>query len=196
MTKGIGSFIGYARVSMVDQDPRMQIDALIAHGVPENRIYQDKGSGAKADREGLTLALKALRKGDVFVAWKLDRVARSMRILLDVISIIEAKGAHFRCLTEDLDTTTPSGRMVFHVMGALAEFERALIRERTIAGLAAARARGRVGGRPPKYTEAQKAEALRLVREGVPVGEAARRVKVKRYSVAKWIAQERKNAGE
>lgn len=196
MTDEKQPLIGYARVSMADQDPRMQIDALVAHGVPEDRIYQDKASGGKDSREGLVLALKALHPGDVLVFWKLDRLTRSVRHLIEIAAIVERKGAHLRCLTQPIDTTAPAGRLLFHILGAIAEFERAIARERTMAGLAAARARGRVGGRRPKYTEAQRAEALRLVCEGVPVAEAARRVKVKRYSVAKWIAQERKNAGE
>lgn len=188
--------IGYARVSMADQDPRMQIDALIAHGVPEDRIYQDRASGGKDSREGLILALKALHPGDVLVFWKLDRLTRSVRHLIEIAAIVEAKKAHLRCLTQPIDTTAPAGRLLFHILGAIAEFERAIGRERTIAGLAAARARGRFGGRRPKYTQAQRAKALKLVAEGVAVREAARRAKVGVSSVFKWIKEERERDGE
>ena len=169
----------------------MQVDALLRAGVPADRIYVDKASGAKEHRENLIYALKALHPGDVLVFWKLDRLTRSVRQLLEIAKIVESKGAHLRCLTQAIDTTVPSGRLLFTILGAIAEFERDLGRERTKEGLAAARARGRIGGRRPKYTAAQKAEALRLVREEKQdVPEAARRTKVRKATIYGWLRKE------
>jgi DNA invertase Pin-like site-specific DNA recombinase len=138
--------VGYARVSTTDQTLDLQKDALTRTGCEQ--IFTDTMSGAKAERPGLVQALRYMRTGDVLVVWKLDRLGRSLRNLIDVITELDALGIGFRSVTESMDTTTSGGRLIFHIFGALAEFERDLIRERTKAGLAAARARGRKGGRP------------------------------------------------
>lgn len=142
--------VGYARVSTDDQKSTLQTDALKAAGC--ERIFEDIASGAKSDRPGLEQALDFMRTGDTLVVWKLDRLARSMRQLIDTVELLQSKGIGFRSLTESIDTTTAGGMLVFHIFGALAEFERAIIRERTRAGLDAARARGRKGGRPKQMT--------------------------------------------
>ncbi|MCE7938522.1 MAG: recombinase family protein [Chloroflexi bacterium CFX6] len=145
--------IGYARVSTQDQNLELQLDALRAAGC--GMVYQDKASGAKTDRPGLDEAFSHLRAGDTLVVWRLDRLGRTLRHLIETVSDLEAKGIGFRSLQESIDTTTSSGKLIFHVFSALAEFERNLTRERTQAGLAAARARGRKGGRPRKQDSAQ-----------------------------------------
>jgi len=139
--------IGYARVSTEDQELRLQTEALREAGVAVRRIYSDKLSGAGKKRPGLEAAIKALREGDTLVAWKLDRLARSLWELKLIADRIEKKRAHLRILTTAIDTGTPTGRLMFHMIGAFAEFERDLIRERTKAGLEAAKKEGRVGGR-------------------------------------------------
>jgi len=138
--------VGYARVSTDEQNVSPQVDALKKAGC--QRMFQDKASGAKSERPGLKEALEYLRKGDTLLVWRLDRLGRSLRHLIDTVKALEERGIGFRSLQESIDTTTSGGRLVFHIFGALAEFERSLIRERTRAGLAAARARGRRGGRP------------------------------------------------
>ena len=147
--------IGYARVSTLEQDVSLQTDALQQAGC--ERIFQDKISGAKADRPGLQEALNYARSGDSIVVWRLDRLGRSLKHLIETVGQLEEQGIGFRSLQESIDTTTSGGRLIFHIFGALAEFERNLIRERTIAGLEAARARGRLGGRPKKL-DAKKTE--------------------------------------
>lgn len=143
--------IGYSRVSTVDQDAALQNDALKTAGC--KRIYSDTMSGAKDDRPGLAKAIEHLDEGDVLVVWRLDRLGRNLKHLLATIEMLEEKGIGFQSLTEGFDTTTSGGKMIFSIFGAMAEFERNLIRERTNAGLAAARARGRKGGRKEKLTE-------------------------------------------
>jgi DNA invertase Pin-like site-specific DNA recombinase len=171
------SLIGYARVSTAEQDLALQLDALQAAGT--TRIFEDRGvSGAKTERPGLTAALSFLREGDTLVVWKLDRLGRSMTHLLHTVTDLESRGVGFRSLTENVDTTTPTGRLVFHIFGALGQFERDLIRERTNAGLTAAAARGRKGGRPIAATPEKIARARQLVASGFTVREAAARVKV------------------
>jgi len=152
--------IGYARVSKSDgsQVLDLQIDALIKAGVQKENIYTDRASGAKEDRVGLEHCLKALRKDDILVVWKLDRLGRSLKHLISTVDDLTQRAIGFKVLSGqgvDIDTTTPSGRMVFSIFAALSEFERELNRERTIAGLQAARARGRKGGRKFKMTKAQ-----------------------------------------
>ena len=153
--------IGYARVSTLHQDDALQLDALRAAGV--ERIFVDKASGKLESRPALDDLLGQARPGDTVVVWRLDRLGRSLRHLIDVVADLERRGVGFVSLTESLDTTTPGGRLLFHVFGALAEFEAALIRERTLAGLAAARARGRTGGRPTVWTE-DKLKTARVMR--------------------------------
>ena len=144
---------GYARVSTADQDPQLQLDALNAAGCAQVRT--DHASGAREDRPELTRLLGELLAGDTLVVWRLDRLGRSLRHLVEVVGDLEARGIHLRSLTESIDTSTASGKLVFGVFASLAEFERDLIRERTQAGLAAARARGRHGGRPRALSPTQ-----------------------------------------
>ena len=143
--------IGYTRVSTEEQNSLLQHDALKAAGCEE--IFTDKSSGTAAKRKGLEKALAFLRRNDVLVVWKLDRLGRSVKDLVHFIEDLEQKEVLFRSTTDRIDTTTPAGRFFFHVMASLAQMERELIRERTKAGLAAARQRGRVGGRPRKMTQ-------------------------------------------
>jgi DNA invertase Pin-like site-specific DNA recombinase len=142
--------LGYARVSTTDQNPDLQLDALKSASC--FRVFVDRASGALDERQELTKALDQLRPGDTLVVWKLDRLGRSLRHLIDTVAELQRRGVGFRSLQENIDTTTPGGKLVFHLFGALAEFERDIIRERTNAGLAAARARGRAGGRPLRMT--------------------------------------------
>ncbi len=151
--------IGYARVSTGDQTLNLQLDALKVDGC--ERIFEETASGAKADRPLLKEATTYARAGDVLVVWRLDRLGRSLQHLLITISELAERGIGFKSLTEQIDTTTPGGKLVFHLFGSLAEFERDLIRERTQAGLAAARARGRLGGRPKKLDSAAKVAMAR-----------------------------------
>jgi DNA invertase Pin-like site-specific DNA recombinase len=145
--------IGYARVSTHEQTLALQQDALEKAGC--EKIFTDTVSGTKAERKGLTEALSHLRVGDTLVVWRLDRLGRSLRHLIDTIIELNARGVGFKSLTENIDTTTSGGKLVFHIFGALAEFEREIIRERTQAGLASARSRGKVGGRPKALTVKQ-----------------------------------------
>lgn len=157
--------IGYARVSTDDQKLHLQRDALKAAGC--GRVFEDRGlSGADARRPGLATALDAVGEGDTLVVWRLDRLGRSMTDLLALVEGLRQKGAGFRSLMEAMDTTTPGGELVFHVFAALAQFERRLTVERVRAGLAAARLRGRVGGRPPKLSPAQLDHARALIGRG------------------------------
>lgn len=153
--------IGYARVSTEEQNLDLQRDALKKAGAEQ--IFEDKASGSKLDRPGLAHALSHLRKGDVLIVWKLDRLGRTMRGLVELVEGLAERGIDFRVLTDGIDTTTSAGRFLFHVLAAMAQMERDLIRERTKAGLASARARGRNGGRPTKLTEKQKAHARKLL---------------------------------
>ena len=142
--------IGYARVSTQDQTLALQQDALEKAGC--EKIYTDTASGAKAERKGLQEALSFARRGDILVVWRLDRLGRSLQHLIETIKDLEKREIGFKSLTENIDTTTSGGKLVFHIFGALAEFERDIIRERTNAGLWAARERGRLGGRPKALT--------------------------------------------
>jgi DNA invertase Pin-like site-specific DNA recombinase len=146
----MGHLLGYARVSTTDQQPHLQVDALEGAGC--YRVFTETASGARTDRPTLEQLLDQLRPGDTLVVWKLDRLGRSLRHLVDTVTGLAERGIEFRSLQEQVDTTTPGGKLVFHLFAALAEFERDLIRERTSAGLAAARARGRHGGRPSVMT--------------------------------------------
>jgi DNA invertase Pin-like site-specific DNA recombinase len=171
--------IGYARVSTQDQTPDLQMDALQAAGC--ERIFIEQASGAQRERPQLRAALDHARAGvgDVLVVWRLDRLARSLGQLIETIEGLERREIGFRSLTESIDTTTAGGRLVFHLFGAMAEFERGLIRERTKAGLAAARARGRVGGRPLSLSKRDLAAARALLADpDITVAEIARRLGV------------------
>lgn len=156
--------IGYARVSTVDQDSAAQVAALKAAGC--ELIFREKASGGRWDRPELHKLLEQLRKGDVLVVWKLDRLSRSLRDVLTIMEQVREKKAGFRSITEAVDTTTPAGRMMMQMVGAFAEFERAMLKERTKAGLDAARKEGRIGGRPPKLRPEQRQEIKKLVRSG------------------------------
>src|SRR5512143_2857552 len=152
--------VGYARVSTTDQTLDLQKDALEKAGC--ERIFTDTASGAKAERVGLDQALGYVRKGDTLVVWRLDRLGRSLRHLIETITKLNERGIGFKSITEAIDTTTSGGKLIFHIFGALAEFERDIIRERTQAGLTAARARGRKGGRPKALTPKEVQQALTL----------------------------------
>src|SRR5271166_1587224 len=168
--------VGYARVSTIDQNPAMQLDALAAAECVE--VFEDRASGARADRAGLRSALEYVRDGDVLVVWKLDRLSRSLPHLIETVTALEKRGVGFRSITEAIDTTTPGGRLVFHLFGALGQFERDLIQERTRAGLAAAAVRGRKGGRKPVVTGEKLRRARSIIAKGLTVREAATRLKV------------------
>jgi DNA invertase Pin-like site-specific DNA recombinase len=152
--------IGYARVSTVDQTLALQQDALEKAGC--DKIFTDTASGAKAERIGLADAVAYAREGDILVVWRLDRLGRSLKHLIETVTALNNRKIGFKSITEAIDTTTSGGKLIFHIFGALAEFERDIIRERTQAGLTAARARGRKGGRPRVLTprKAQMAQAL------------------------------------
>jgi DNA invertase Pin-like site-specific DNA recombinase len=156
--------IGYARVSTRDQNLDLQRDALTKAGC--ERLFEEHASGARDDRPELAAALSHARSGDVLVVYKLDRLGRSIRSLIDFVTALRERGVEFKSLSDAIDTTTPAGRFFFHVLAALAEMERDLIRERTNAGLAAARARGRKGGRRPKLSPNQIAHARTLLADG------------------------------
>ncbi len=174
--------IGYARVSTEDQNLDGQLDALKAAGA--EKIFADKITGAARSRPELDRLLDQLRAGDVVTVTKYDRLARSLRDLLDIVDTIQAHGAGFRSLAEDIDTTTPAGRLVFHVFASIAQFERERISERTREGLEAARKRGRVGGRPPALSIAQKAEVRRMRdEESRPLPEIAQLFRVSTKTV-------------
>ena len=179
--------IGYARVSTQDQNLDLQNDALKAAGC-EN-IYTDKMSGAKTNRPGLEEILGFIRKGDTLVVWKLDRLGRSLKHLIQVLNQLDERGVYVKSIQESLDTSTPGGKLIFHVFGALAEFERDIIRERTMAGLAAARARGRKGGRPRKLSKKQVEMAKKLMNDPtISIGEICRTMGVSKatlYRLAK-----------
>lgn len=159
--------VGYMRVSSADerQSVDLQRDALIATGVDARHIHSDKASGARDDRPGLKTCLAWLKEGDTLVVWKLDRLGRSLSHLLDIIGDFRERGIAFRSLTEHMDTATAQGELLFSMFGALAQYERALTRERVMAGLAAARRRGRRGGRPPAI-DAEKIAAITVALEG------------------------------
>lgn len=178
--------VGYARVSTQDQSLDLQNDALRAAGCEE--IFSEKITGKQRERPELQNCLRMLRKGDILVVWKLDRLARSLKDLVELITGLEAKQVGFRSITEAIDTTTAGGKLVFHIFGALAEFEHNLIRERTLAGLAAARARGRKGGRRPSMSSSdiQKANAM-LKDTNITKTEVARHFGVSRVTLNKAL---------
>jgi DNA invertase Pin-like site-specific DNA recombinase len=190
----ISMLIGYARVSKADQqDTRAQIKELKEAGCKS--IYEENASGGRWDRPELHRALDQLREGDVLVVWKLDRLSRSLKDLLHILDKINNAGAGFRSLTENVDTTTPAGRMMLQMLGAFAEFERSMVRERTRLGLKAARERGRIGGRRPVLKPNQRAEIIQMVNNGAKsAAEAARLFGVHRSSVSRLLAMERLSA--
>jgi len=182
--------IGYARKSTYEQNLSLQKDALKKVGC--KKILTDQITGSKEERPGLTKAMDVLRKGDTLVVWRLDRLGRSLKHLIKLIEDLEEKKIGFRSLQESIDTTTSGGRLVFHIFGALAEFERHLIRERTHAGLAAARARGRLGGRPKVLNNKKKKLAVKLYKEEKhTVAEIGEMLGVSRMTVYRYVNEEK-----
>src|SRR5712692_2345380 len=180
--------IGYARVSSNEQDTAAQVAALKAAGC--ERTYREQASGGRWDRPELHRLLDQLRKGDVLVVWKLDRLSRSLRDVLTIMERVAEVKAGFRSLTEAIDTTTPAGRMMMQMVGAFAEFERAMLKERTKAGLDAARKEGRIGGRPPKLKPQQQAEIRRMVAKGgKTAADAARLFRIHPATVSRLLAR-------
>ena len=177
--------IGYARVSTQDQNLDLQREALAKAGC--EKIMEDQISGTRAERPGLTQALGELRAGDTLVVWKLDRLGRSVRNLIDLVSSLQARDVQFKSLTDAIDTGTPSGRFFFHVMASLAEMERDLIIERTRAGLEAARKFGRMPGRKRVMTESKVASARKLLDNGTPRREVAEHLGVSLPTLYRWV---------
>ncbi len=183
--------IGYARVSTHDQNLDLQQDALYAAGC--EKIFADELSGAKGARPGLEQAMDSLREGDVLVVWRLDRLGRSLRNLLEVVEQLKERKVGFRSIQESMDTSTSGGNLIFQVFGALAEFERNIIRDRTNAGLAAARARGRNGGRPKKFDEEQVELVTRIYKGGPPIPEILKSVKISKGTLYSYVRSESPN---
>ena len=180
--------IGYARVSSNEQDTAAQVAALKAAKC--ERIYREQASGGRWDRPELQRLLDQLRKGDVLVVWKLDRLSRSLRDVLTIMERLAEAKAGFRSLTEAIDTTTPAGRMMMQMVGSFAEFERAMLRERTKIGLETARREGRVGGRPPKLTHQQQSEIVRMISRGrKTAADAARLFGVHPATISRLLAR-------
>ena len=180
--------IGYARVSSNEQDTNAQVAALKSAGC--EMIFREKASGGRWDRPELHKLLGQIRKDDVLVVWKLDRLSRSLRDLLTIMEKLDDGKAGFRSLTEAVDTTTPAGRMLMQMVGSFAEFERAMLKERTMAGLKAARKEGRIGGRPPKLKPQQRQEIIKLVTKGKKTAaEAARLFSVHPATVSRLLQQ-------
>lgn len=181
--------IGYARVSTQDQRPELQRDALQAAGC--ERLFEEKASGAARERPQLLAAVAFMREGDTLVVWKLDRLARSVKQLIETVEDLEdleARGMGLRSITETIDTTTSGGKLIFHIFAALAQFERSIIRERTTAGLIAARERGRVGGRPRALNEADIAAAKMLLgNPAITTKDVAKRLGVSLSTLYKHI---------
>ena len=179
---------GYARVSKDDQDTATQVAALKAAGC--EKIYREKASGGRWDRPELHRLIEQLRKGDVLVVWKLDRLSRSLRDVLILMERLSQTKAGFKSLTEAIDTTTPAGRMMMQMVGAFAEFERAMLRERTKAGLETARQEGRIGGRRAKLSLQQQAEIRKMVSKGdKTAADAARLFKIHPATVSRLLAR-------
>ena len=185
--------IGYARVSTLEQDPALQLDALKGAGC--ERIYEEKASSAKEDRPQLAKALDHMRKGDVLVVWKLDRLARSLKQLLLLLEGLGQRGIGFRCLAPAIDTTSPEGRLLYSITAAFAEFEREIIRQRTRAGLKAALARGRKGGRPKALTPDKIAKAKAMLRDPtISVAAVAEMMGVSRATIYSHMPEARARA--
>jgi DNA invertase Pin-like site-specific DNA recombinase len=181
--------VGYARVSTAEQTLSLQRDALASAGC--ERVFTDTASGSRADRPGLDEALEFLRPGDTLVVWRLDRLGRSLRHLIDTLTGLQARDVGFRSLQEQIDTTTSGGKLVFHVFGALAEFERDLIRERTSAGLEAARARGRRGGRPKALDRRRAAIAQALYNDKTnSIADICRTLRISRATLYRHVTPE------
>lgn len=177
--------IGYARVSTRDQNLELQQEALVKAGC--QKIFEDQVSGTRVDRPGLSKALEMLREHDTLVVWKLDRLGRSVKQLVDLVGELHKRGIQFQSLTDAIDTGTPSGRFFFHVMASLAEMERELIIERTRAGLEVAKQLGRKGGRKPKMTGSKIESAKKLLSSGVPPKDVAKNLGVSIPTLYRWV---------
>ena len=178
--------IGYARISTADQSLDLQTDALKAAGC--EKFFEDVASGAKDERRGLAAAIEFARAGDVLTVWKLDRLGRSLKHLIETVNQLHAKGVGFASVQENIDTTTPGGKLIFHVFGALAEFERELIRERTNAGLKAARARGRTGGRKEKLSPKQVEQARAMVNDpNITIDSICETLKISKPTLYRYV---------
>lgn len=184
------TLIGYARVSTADQSVQMQVDALIRYGVEEENIYRESMSGVKKNRPAFTKAMRQLREGDTLVVWKLDRVARSITNLLEIMNELEDRGIKFRSITEGVETETPTGKMILVVMGALAQFERDLIVERTRAGVAAAKERGVKFGADFKLPPEKMPQLWKEVNEkGMTKVAAAKKYKVSVQTISRRLKE-------
>lgn len=183
--------VGYMRVSSDSdrQSTDLQRDALLTAGVDARHLYEDHASGAKNDRAGLAEALAFVRPGDVLVVWKLDRLGRSLSHLLEIVNTLKNRHVSFRSLTEGMDTTTVSGELLFHVFGALAQYERSLIQERVVAGLAAAKRRGRVGGRPQAIVGEKLDAIVAALNAGMSKAGVCRNFSVKRTTLIETLAR-------
>jgi DNA invertase Pin-like site-specific DNA recombinase len=177
--------IGYARVSTNDQNLNLQKEALLKVGC--EKIYEDKISGTTKQRPGLDKALDVLRAGDTLIVWKLDRLGRSIKNLISLISDLNSKDIHFKSITDSIDTSTPSGRFFFHIMASLAQMERELIAERTKAGLNAAKKLGRIGGRKRKMTKSKIIAAKKLLDSGIAPKDVAQNLGVSLATLYRWI---------
>jgi DNA invertase Pin-like site-specific DNA recombinase len=177
--------VGYARVSTDEQNLELQIHALEKSGCA--KIYEDKMSGTRSERPGLKTALEVLREGDTLVVWKLDRLGRTLKSLIDLVGQLEKQGIHFKSLTDQIDTSTPAGRFFFHVMASLAQMERELLVERTKAGLAAAKRQGRVGGRKRLMTASKIESAKKLLQQGVLPKDVANNLSISIPTLYRWI---------
>ena len=177
--------VGYARVSTQDQNLDLQLSALKKIGC--KKFYTDKMSGTRANRPGLQLTLEVIRKGDTLVVWKLDRLGRTVKGLVDLVNKLHQIGVHFKSITDNVDTSTPSGRFFFHIMASLAQMERELVAERTKAGLAAAKAQGRIGGRKRKMTKSKIKSAKKLLASGILPKDVAQDLGVSISTLYRWI---------
>lgn len=184
-SRGLDMLVGYARVSTLDQNLDLQLSALEEAGC--EKLYQDQISGTKANRPGLSMALEVLRKNDTLVVWKLDRLGRTVKGLIDLVNFLHQKEIHFKSITDNVDTSTPAGRFFFHVMASLAQMDRELLAERTKAGLAAAKAKGRVGGRKRKMTQSKIESAKQLLSSGTLPKDVAQNLGISVPTLYRWI---------
>ena len=185
-----GRLVGYARVSTGEQDLTLQIDALRTHGVDEALIFTDKISGARSERPGLDRCLETLERGDTLLVWRLDRLGRSMHHLVNLIEELREREVGFRSVSDGaIDTTSASGELIFNIFSALAQFELRLIQERTRAGIAAARARGRVGGRPKVHLDQARVHAVRKLHEdkSLSIAEICKTLRISRSTFYRYL---------
>jgi len=190
-TTSSSRLVGYARVSTGQQDLQLQLDALKVAGVSKANLYTDKISGSKAARPGLDQCLSQLKPGDTLVVWRLDRLGRSVRHLIDVVEDLRQRGVGFKSLRDGaIDTTTASGKLIFHIFTALAEFERSLIQERTNAGLKAARARGRLGGRPPMSLDDPRIQTAKRLHgdKSMVIADICKTLRISRPTLYRYVA--------